>query len=285
MKSLTFPGALSASLLIFAIVLTFTTCKKNPPPPPPAKGSLVYKGGLCYPSTVHGTYYNGVPAPDTNYVEINVDVTSPGSYNITTDMQNGVTFSASGVFTDTGMNAVRLRSKGAFLDHTFADFHTTFDSTHCEFRVWISDSAELSIADNTWQFTAEGHLYQGPGVAVGTPYHGGSYFFAFYGSMQGYSDTSLTIKYAIFANDPVSCSYPTSGDFNSFHFNTSKFAPGPGIVLDASPSTLPAMIDIFNCSSHVYYFNGTARDSAGNTIPITNARFRVDNPRLGSTIP
>jgi hypothetical protein len=275
----------SIPVLIFSILIAFTTCKKQPPPPPPAKGSLVGEYGGCYPYTVHGTYYNGIPAPDSNYVEINVDVTSPGSYRITTQQENGVSFSASGIFNDTGLNVVHLKSTGTFLADTIIDFHTSFDSTSCVFRVSIEDSAELSIADNTWEFTAGGHRYQGTGHAVGTNYHGGTYYFAFYGSMPGYSDTSLTIKYRTFATDPVSCSNPTTGDANYVRFTTSRFSPGPMVLFNASPSTLPAVIDITHCSSHLYYFNGTARDSAGNIVPITNARLRADNPEQGSTIP
>jgi hypothetical protein len=267
---------LSISALIFSTLLTFTACKKQPPPPPPAKGSLVYEGALCYPYTVHGTYYNGVPGADSNYVEINVDVTSPGSYQITTDKQNGVTFSASGVFTDTGLNVVHLKSSGAFLDHTFADFNTSFDSTHCQFRVWIADSAGLSIADNAWQFTAGGHLYQGTGFAISTLYPGGDDSFIFYGSMPGSSDTSLIVSYLISVYDPGACSHPTSG-YSSFHFNTSRFATGPMVRFDANNGTAPAVIDVYNCSSNVYYFNGTARDSANNIVPITNARFKAVN--------
>jgi hypothetical protein len=275
--------ASSASMLIFSVLTAFIACKKQPPPPPPAKGSLVSEGGGCYPYTVHGTYYNGIPAADTNYVEINVDVTSPGAYQITTDKVNGVTFSASGIFTDTGLNVVHLKSAGAFLDHTLADFHTSFDSTSCVFRVWIADSAELSIADNTWQFTAGGRLYQGPGHAVFANFVGGSFYFSFFGSMSGYSDTSLTIKYRTFPTDSVSCSHPTTGDANYVRFITSRFSTGPKVLFNASSSTVPAVIDIAHCSSHLYYFNGTARDSAGNIVPITNARFRADNPEQVST--
>ncbi|MDO6432857.1 hypothetical protein Q4E93_19775 [Flavitalea sp. BT771] len=269
---------LSIAVIIFSVLFAFTACKKQPPPPPPAKGSLVGEGGGCYPYTVHGTYYNGIPAPDTNYVEIHVDVTSPGSYKITTQQENGVSFSASGTFTDTGLNVVHLKSTGTFLADTIIDFHTSFDSTSCIFRVSIEDSAELSIADNTWEFTAGGHLYHGPGHAVYANFVGGSFYFTFFGSMAGYSDTSLTIRYRTFPTDPVTCSHPTTGDANSFRFTTSIFSADPKVFFTASPSTLPAVIDITHCSSHLYYFNGTARDSAGNIVPITNARFRADHP-------
>jgi hypothetical protein len=270
----------SVSVLILSALLAFTACKKQPPPPPSAKGSLVQEGGGCYPFTVHGTYYNGITPPDTNYVEINVDVTSPGAYRITSDEQNGVTFSGSGVFNQTGLNVVRLKSTGAFLKDTTIDFHTFFDSTSCVFRIDTRDSAELSIADNTWHFNAGGHLYQGTGIGYATVFVGGSYYFAFYGSMTGYTDTSLIIKYMTYPTEPVSCSHLTSAKpENSFSFTTSRFASGPVVHLYASQSTVPAVLDITDCSGNLYDFNGTALDSAGNIISITNARFRVDDPQ------
>lgn len=274
----------SVCVLILSALVAFTACKKQPSSPPSAKGSLVQEGGGCYPFTVHGIYYNGITPPDTNYVEINVNVTSPGAYRITSDMQYGVTFSGSGVFNDTGLNVVRMRSTGTFLKNTVADFHTSFDSSSCVFRVITRDSAELSIADNTWHFTAGGHFYQGTGVGYATVWVGGSYYFAFFGSMAGYSDTSLIIKYSTYPTEPVSCSNLTSAKpENYLSFATSRFATGPVVHLDASQSTGPAVTDITHCSGNLYYFNGTARDSAGNIVPITNARFRVDNPHQSST--
>src|SRR4051812_18346114 len=103
------PCGLSFPALLFAALFVFAASKKQPPPmeQPPAKGTLVSEYGNCYPSTQHGDYYNGVPASsDSNYMEIWVNVTSPGSYKITTDQQKGVSWSGSGVFPDTGMTKV-----------------------------------------------------------------------------------------------------------------------------------------------------------------------------------
>jgi hypothetical protein len=268
----------TASFVIFSVLLAFTACKKQPPPQQPARGSLVKDGAQCYPYTVHGNYYNAVPATDSNYVEIHVNVTRPGTYRIITDQVNGVTFSASGIFTDTGLNVVHLASTGAFIEHDYTDFNTSFDSASCQFRIGVQDSAALTIADNTWEFTAGGHLYQGTGFATSTLYPGGDDNFIFYGSMPGASDTSLIVTYLISVYDPRACSHPTSEGHSNFHFNTSRFAPGPIVRFDAGQGSVPAVIDVFNCSSNVYYFNGTARDSANNIIPITNARFRADHP-------
>src|SRR5947207_2228860 len=64
-----------------------------------AKGSLKDSLGNCLPDSVHGTFYNGVtPGGDTAFVEIQVNVDSTGSYNISTDLQNGFMFKDSNYF-------------------------------------------------------------------------------------------------------------------------------------------------------------------------------------------
>ena len=61
-----------------------------------AKGTLKDVSGTCFPSTVHGKFYNGVtPDGNTTYVEVKVNVTKTGSYSIFTDIQNGLRFADS----------------------------------------------------------------------------------------------------------------------------------------------------------------------------------------------
>jgi hypothetical protein len=154
MKSI--PAGLRTILSAFSFIFSvFIGCKKEPPHSNPAKGSLQNQYGECLPGNLHGIWYNGLPAnTDTNFVDINVNVTSPGSYNITTDKQNGVTFAASGIFADTGLKVVRLKATGTFISPGTFTFHDTFDSSTCQFAVDVQDSAGLSLADNTFQFTA-----------------------------------------------------------------------------------------------------------------------------------
>lgn len=268
-------------LFIAPLVFSLFACKKQPTPPPqPAHGSLVFESGNCYPYTVHGNYYAGVAADDSNYVEIFVRVTQPGTYKITTDEQFGVSFSASGTFAYSGINPVHLKSSGVFTDFSQpADFHTWFDSTTCGFRVTVWDSAALHFPENTWQMMAGGQLYQGPIAGVDTLYPGGDATNFFYGSMKGFSDTSLILFYGTSVYNGGACSHPTS-DVASFHFASSRFATGASVQYNANTATAAkgAVIDISSCNSNVITsFNGNAVDSAGNLVPITNARFRCSN--------
>ena len=266
-------------LFLCLTLIAATGCKKQPPPPPavPAEGSLQNEVGNCLSSTVHGPWYNGVSA-DTSYVEIGVAVTKAGSYKIITDKQNGVVFSATGTFTDTGLNKVRLKQTGLFTSTGATRFITAFNSSACQFTVAVKDSTFRDQPDNTWEFTAGGRTYKGTGFAISTLYPGGDDGVVFYGSMSGFSDTSLTISYLISVYDPLACSRLTSAGQSSFHFISSRSATGPMVRFDATQGTVPAVIDLRNCSSNIYYFSGTARDTANNIVPVTNARFRADNP-------
>src|SRR3954468_16967547 len=78
-----------------------------------AKGTLKNDGGFCFPSSVSGTFYNGItPESDSAFVEVKVNVFSPGTYIISTDAQNGLRFVDSGSFNTIGIHVVRLKPTG-----------------------------------------------------------------------------------------------------------------------------------------------------------------------------
>lgn len=283
--------------LALALLFIFAACKKDTHQAPPAQGTLSSSNeyGSCSSYPVHGLFYNGVPATaDTNYVEVGVKVTKAGSYKISTDKQRGVTFSAQGVFADTGFQSVRLRSSGVFDSALFADFKVSFDSSFCTFRVWIQDSAGLSLADNSWQFTANGHAYKGFGSAIEhqlpTDIRENM---TFYGSLESRTDTS----FVLYLQDEVgpfntALDYPTSKSNASFSFATPTSYPGGAIKYDANTNTIPAVLNIHPQSQTIAFyeggptreviiirFSGTAKDGAGNIVPITNGVYKAVNPR------
>lgn len=67
----------------------------------------------CSSVSVHGTYLKGVALTSSNNITMNVNVSTPGSYIITTTMLNGVIFTTSGVFSSTGTSMVTLMGSGA----------------------------------------------------------------------------------------------------------------------------------------------------------------------------
>jgi len=277
---------LSAYLFIFSILITFTGCKKNPHHPDPARGSLQNQYGECLPSNVHGIWYNGFPAgTDTNYVNINVYVTSPGSYQITTNKQNGVQFAASGIFSDTGLHAVRLKATGSFISPGAVVYPLTFDSSTCQIYIYVQDSAGLSMADNTWQFTAEGHVYKGTCQAYvyQIPQSPGAVSFEFTGhTASGDQDTVLNMGF--YASDIYegldTVAYPAS--LTLYSYKTGKYI----YTVNVGPITDPFSIHVRSNTTLlsprytnilIATFDGTVHDSAGNNVLITNAKFKAVN--------
>lgn len=271
------------AIWLFLVLAAAAGCRKEPPPAvSSADGTLRDESGNCMSATVHGRWTNGLIS-DTSYVEIGVNVTKPGAYSIITDKQDGVVFSATGTFTDTGYTTIHLKPTGLFTNPGQINFVTAFNASFCQMSVTVMDSAYRNDPDNTWSFTAGGQTYQGTGSALYTILPGAGDTYTFYGSMAGYTDTSLIISYYALIGRDSSGAYPTNGSYvpSTVRFTSSRSAPGPRVQYLADWSTPPAVIRILPINNGIgtVTFDGTARDSANNIVPITNARFRTSNVR------
>jgi len=299
MKKLTnCPGHALAAALISSYLLVVIGCQKQPPtnPEPPAQGYFLSdKAGHCSATNIHGKWYNGLPAnTDTNYVEVSVYVTRPGPYTITSDTVNGVKFTGTGNFPDTGMAVARLKGTGSF--RTPGNYATQihFDSTDCQFGFPVNDSAGLTIGGNMWTFTAEGHTYSGPcSLQVFDMPESPIWHFDLEGTVSGSADTafliSLDYSNSLTPLDPGH--YLTTEDHGLFQLYVT--GPNGGVVKSlyyASYNAPPSAIDVNVLSRvengepyHVVWvatFNGTAFsfDSNGNTVPVTKAKFKIGTP-------
>lgn len=142
------------ALILVVLGLTVLSCQKelseeNGLPDILASGSLRDTFGECFPDSVHGTFYNGVFAgSDTAYVEVKVNVSGAGSYNIISDLQNGLQFSDSGYFAATGINTVFLKAIGTANLPISTVFTISFDSSVCSFIVDVKDSTGTGLGGN-----------------------------------------------------------------------------------------------------------------------------------------
>ena len=101
----------------------------------PSDGSLQGAGGGCLGNTVGGVYQKDTSLNATNYVDVQVQVNTAGSYLVYTDTANGMYFRATGNFTSTGVNTVRLTGFGKPLNTGTNTFTVTYDSTQCTFSI------------------------------------------------------------------------------------------------------------------------------------------------------
>jgi hypothetical protein len=151
-----------SSLLLLSCFIFFITCKKEysyegggsptpppPPPPPPTVGNasftLTGTPNNCYNAYVKGTYVSGVRLSNANTVDINVNVTVIGNYSITTDTINGVWFSRSGTFTNTGNQIITLDGNGTPELARNLIFTPLAGSSSCTFKISVANPEPLAV--------------------------------------------------------------------------------------------------------------------------------------------
>ena len=102
---------------------------------PPDSGTLGGGGGSCTPFAIAGTYQQGIPLDASNTIQIQVDVTTPGNYTISTNTANGVLFSKTGTFTMTGVQTILLTGSGTPVNAGPQNFTVTFGTGNCTFSL------------------------------------------------------------------------------------------------------------------------------------------------------
>ncbi|MEO7982766.1 MAG: hypothetical protein ABI688_01670 [Bacteroidota bacterium] len=126
---------------------------------PAGTGAAVYTlagaPATCTGAVVNGTYTLGTALGAANTVALSVNVTTIGTYTITTTFQ-GMTFSGSGAFTATGPNTVNLTGSGTPTTAGANTVPITVAATTCSFSVTVGGAAT----------TAVGTLGGGPGACT-----------------------------------------------------------------------------------------------------------------------
>lgn len=107
-----------------------------------SKGSLATDAsGNCLGAAVSGSYYKDTTIKASNYVDVSVKVDTAGTYTITSDTVNGYYFKATGTFSATGTQTVRLTGGGKPLAAGTNIFTVTYNGTVCEFTVSVTAAA------------------------------------------------------------------------------------------------------------------------------------------------
>lgn len=122
-----------------------------------AKGFLGATLGQC--TTIlpnnNGELFTNVEVDPLDAVQITVNVTDPGKYNITTDVANGVWFNASGIFKKAGTYNINLQAHGIPINVGASTFTIRFDKSTCSFTLPVLTDL------NTWSFWDGQKSYKG----------------------------------------------------------------------------------------------------------------------------
>ncbi len=102
-----------ATLCFFALVL-FMSCQKEYSYEGGPQASYTIEGSpaVCAPIVLSGFYVAGTPTGTTNTLQVTVQVTTAGNYTIFTLPTDGISFSTSGNFANTGTQVVTLQCSG-----------------------------------------------------------------------------------------------------------------------------------------------------------------------------
>jgi hypothetical protein len=101
----------------------------------PAVGTLDGAPNACTPATVNGTYRVGTALGASNTVQVQVDVTTAGTYTISTNTVTGFSFTKSGTLAVGNDQLITLDGSGTPTTQGTQTFTVTFGSSTCTFTV------------------------------------------------------------------------------------------------------------------------------------------------------
>ncbi|MDP4283867.1 MAG: hypothetical protein Q8891_05555 [Bacteroidota bacterium] len=111
---------------------------------PVSEGVLGDSLGNCKPVVLNGTYTGGITTTSANTVQIQVTITTPGTYSISTNSVNGISFSGTGIFTNAGVQNVTLAASGTPTDAGNQVFTLSYGNSQCAFQINFTAGASPS---------------------------------------------------------------------------------------------------------------------------------------------
>ena len=227
-------------LLITSAITAFIACQKEVSfeNPKPSAGTLrIDSAGLgdCLPKIVSGAFVSGRALTDSNFIEVEVLVVTPGSYTITSDTVAGYFFRGTGNFANAGINKVKLKGSGTPASAGAHEFRIGYNNSFCTVEVVVLPAGATGPA--VYTLGSSGNC---PAIAVA-----GSYF-------RGAALTSSNnIVFQINATSVGSFALSTD-TVNGFHFSANSSLTGTGvqnITLTGSGTPLTADSTTFRLRS------------------------------------
>jgi hypothetical protein len=124
---------------LFTVCLFLTACKKNADPGADtvSTGTLLSTAtGNCTPASVNGTFKVDSVLNSDNYVDVQINVTAPGSFSIKSDSVNGYSFKKTGTVSS-GLNTIRLYASGKPIVTGVNYFTISYGGSVCSFSITV----------------------------------------------------------------------------------------------------------------------------------------------------
>lgn len=112
----------------------------------PAVFSLGGSPAACTGFSLGGSYTSGSPVTVVNTVSLQVNVTTLGTYSLSSGVINGISFSGSGVFTATGNQSVTLKASGTPTSSGLSNFVIIHAGDTCTFTVPVTAPSAFSLS-------------------------------------------------------------------------------------------------------------------------------------------
>ena len=245
-----------------------------------AVGALKDSAGNCDSMSISGTYRENQQLTDSHYVNVTVNVTTPGQYKIRTDTVNGFYFRDSGYFSAAGTYVVKLKGGGKPIIPVNSSFNVSFGNSFCNFSIAVGTapaSGTVNSADTAWMFNDATRHYQGHVDSALVKVNAtGMAFLKIYGKPVT-ADTTIFIELQLgtAATSPTG-TYSTSSGTAIFEFKT----PTGAVIYQSRQgdgSNTVFTITNYNTTTKVdeAIFSGTAKDGAGATQNITAGKLKV----------
>ncbi|MGI8636487.1 MAG: hypothetical protein ACR2KZ_13910 [Segetibacter sp.] len=279
-KQTTFSIAFDTTFCSFTVTVVSKT---------PAVYALVASGSSCSTATIQGTYSKGTALTAANKVGLQVNVTTPGSYAVTTTTVGGMTFSGTGTFTTPGIQTITLQGSGTPTTVGANIIPVKAGSSNCSFSVNVTagstgNTNSINDLDSAWQFSSGTNSFHGPFFDVFDTTINNTYGFVFRGYTQATGDT--TIQFGTFSTTPSIVSgatFNSKDSYAAFYYTDYRRHDSTGdkiYVADYSNRTTvntTITISTYSATTKIVTgtFSGTATNIAGTSVPITNGKFRA----------
>ncbi|CAN5769643.1 hypothetical protein BH11BAC3_BH11BAC3_04870 [soil metagenome] len=246
-------------------------------PPTATTSVFTFDGapGGCNGS-LFGNYFVAVPLTANENAKIDVNVTTIGTYNISTNTANGVKFSGTGSFTTTGPQQVTLTASGTPV--AAGDFDFTPQTNGCKFPVTfdptpagINDYIKCSIDGVPRNFNLGITAFQVDPTAIA------------FGGVENTSTTSPNFQIGITKTPAI-----TTGIYNRFSTTnitayciaqySDALAVQWYIGIVNQPAGFTVTVTTYTATLIEGTFSGTLYDNTGlgtNTKVVTNGTFSV----------
>lgn len=186
----------------------------------PAVFTLEGAPGACASFGLNGTYYKDTTLDGRHTVNVSVNVTTVGTYTITTNVQNGYSFSRSGTFGSTGVQSITLNGSGKPAAVGTDNFTVTAGSSTCTFPVTVTTPAVTGGCTPALQgtFTAGTATTTANKVVVTYTYATAGSYTVSTNTVNGYSFGPATINATAGVNTITlnATGTPTTAGTNSF---------------------------------------------------------------------